>query len=381
VSKDLVVLTLIHESRRIIVIRLHVVQAEYGDCFILESKSGKHSVNVLIDGGPYQTFEKHLKPALQKLPLNRKLDLMVLSHIDNDHIIGLLDLLEEIKNQRESGTNELVKVERMWHNSFADLLRFRDEPVKLFRYYLSIQNKAMSSEIANSLTMKGFQQGTDLAKLAKLLKIPINPGFDKLIVINDKITSVKLNDITLHLLGPLKKNVDKLQNEWKKWSKKKTEESFAGLLQVLDKSIPNLASITFLVEINNRKLLFTGDGIGDDIVKVLSQNKMLDNNDKYHVDILKVPHHGSDRNASIQFFDTIYADYYILSANGRDDRAAACASSLRYGAADPHDLRDRARRTGHATFLRSLGCRRIPFEAGDERGAVEGDQYRLDRFC
>jgi ribonuclease BN (tRNA processing enzyme) len=27
---------------------------------------------------------------------------MVLSHIDNDHIVGLIDLLVEIKNQREA---------------------------------------------------------------------------------------------------------------------------------------------------------------------------------------------------------------------------------------------------------------------------------------
>jgi hypothetical protein len=35
------------------VIKLHVIQAEYGDCFILDSKLGKDSMNVLIDGGPY----------------------------------------------------------------------------------------------------------------------------------------------------------------------------------------------------------------------------------------------------------------------------------------------------------------------------------------
>jgi beta-lactamase superfamily II metal-dependent hydrolase len=62
---------------------LHVVQAEYGNCLILESGTGKNSITVLIDGGLYQTFEKHLKPTLQKLPIHGKLDLVVLSHIDN----------------------------------------------------------------------------------------------------------------------------------------------------------------------------------------------------------------------------------------------------------------------------------------------------------
>jgi beta-lactamase superfamily II metal-dependent hydrolase len=298
---------------------LHVIQAEFGDCFILQSKSGKKLVNVLIDGGPYQTYEKHLKPALQKLMLNGKLDLMVLSHIDNDHIIGLLDLLQDIKNQRKRGIKELVKVEKIWHNSFVDLLQLHEEPMKLFSQYTSIQNNTKGNGIAGSLIMRGFQQGTDLTKVSKSLGIPINPDFDKLIVTNGKIKSVNLNGITLHLLGPIKKNVDKLQKEWEKWSRKKTAESLAGLVQILDKSIPNLASITFLAEMNNRKILFTGDGLGEDIVEVLAKNNMFDKDGKFFVDILKIPHHGSDRNTSLDFFNCIYAKYYIISANGRDD--------------------------------------------------------------
>ena len=94
----------------------------------------------LIDGGPYQTFEKHLKPTLQKIPLNGKLDLMILSHIDNDHIIGLLDLLAEIKNQRESGTKELVEVKKIWHNSFNDLLELHAEPNKLLKNIFSAKS-------------------------------------------------------------------------------------------------------------------------------------------------------------------------------------------------------------------------------------------------
>jgi hypothetical protein len=54
-------------------------------------------------------------------------------------------------------------------------------------------------------------------------------------------------------------------------------------------------------------------------VEVLSKNAMLDKQRAYHVDVLKVPHHGSDRNISPEFFNTVNADYYVISANGRDD--------------------------------------------------------------
>jgi hypothetical protein len=46
---------------------------------------------------------------------------------------------------------------------------------------------------------------------------------------------------------------------------------------------------------------------------------MLDQRGRFYVDVLKVPHHGSDRNASPEFFKTVIAKYYIISANGRDD--------------------------------------------------------------
>src|SRR4029079_16040762 len=81
----------------------------------------------------------------------------------------------------------------------------------------------------------------------------------------------------------------------------------------------NLASIMFLVEIKNKKILFTGDGLGRDVLDLLSKNKMLDNNGKFYVDVLKVPHRGSERNTSLEFFKTVIAEYYVISANGRDD--------------------------------------------------------------
>ena len=102
--KDLC-LTLIHDLPRIVVVQLHVIQAEFGDCFILESRSGDKTTTLLVDGCPHQTFNKHLKPTLQRLPLNSKIDLIVLSHIDNDHILGLLDLLNEIRTQRSEQKN------------------------------------------------------------------------------------------------------------------------------------------------------------------------------------------------------------------------------------------------------------------------------------
>jgi beta-lactamase superfamily II metal-dependent hydrolase len=308
--------------------KLHVVQAEYGDCLVLESEASKNSTTVLIDGGPYQTFEKHLKPTLQCLPINGKLDLVVLSHIDNDHIIGLVDLLEEVRDQREQGTKELVKISKLWHNSFNDLFQI-DEDANTFlkNSFLTLNFKSKGEQkktesFITSIIMKGFQQATDLTSLAKSIKIPINPEFDKLVLVENAPKIIKFKDITFRILGPTKKNLDRLREEWKEWlnKKKKLNQNLEfDLLQILDKSIPNLSSIMLLVESKSKKILFTGDGSGDDIIEALSRNAMLDKQGKFHVEVLKVPHHGSDRNVSREFFNTVNADYYVISANGRDD--------------------------------------------------------------
>ena len=71
---------------------LHVVQAKAGDCFILEYSSGKKPKFILIDGGPSGVYKKSLSKVLAEIKTKTdKLELVVVSHIDDDHIKGILD--------------------------------------------------------------------------------------------------------------------------------------------------------------------------------------------------------------------------------------------------------------------------------------------------
>ncbi|TLN04868.1 hypothetical protein FDZ74_14000, partial [bacterium] len=49
------------------VLRLHVVQADYGDSLVLEYGQAGAPRFMLIDGGPPGVYNAHLKPALQTL--------------------------------------------------------------------------------------------------------------------------------------------------------------------------------------------------------------------------------------------------------------------------------------------------------------------------
>lgn len=70
-----------------------------------------------------------------------------------------------------------------------------------------------------------------------------------------------------------------------------------------------------LAECDGKKILLTGDARDDHIIDGL-RNTGLAPNGKLHVDILKVQHHGSDRNATRRFFDAITADTYVICGDG-----------------------------------------------------------------
>ena len=311
-------------------LKLTVVQAEYGDCLLLESSDGNNSNFILIDGGPSQTYKRHLNATLKVIVTNKKLGLVILSHIDNDHVLGLLDLFEDIKKDTEAKVEELTQIGGLWHNSFSDIVGENVNKSPLMQNLFSsssfstIDIESNISRLPAIGALKGVGEGRDLRKLAHSLHIPINPQFGgSLIDAADKYKNAKVGSMKFNILGPTQKNLDKLRKVWNDWLRRRhkatTKTSDFRALQVLDASIANLSSIMFMVESQGKKLLFTGDGLGEAVVDALSKRGLLDSQGRYHVDLMKVPHHGSERNSSREFFDLVTADAYVISANGRDD--------------------------------------------------------------
>ena len=65
-------------------------------------------------------------------------------------------------------------------------------------------------------------------------------------------------------------------------------------------------------------MLLSGGARGDDILDGLTSAGFIDNpkKGKVHFDVLKMPHHGSNRNMTLDFLKRITADHYVISANG-----------------------------------------------------------------
>jgi hypothetical protein len=300
-------------------LHLHTIQAGFGDCLLVEARSAGSTRYILIDGGPGGTYE-HLRPALARLAADRAIvDLAVLSHIDNDHVTGLLELLHEMGDPVRSKTAiELPRIARLWHNSFAQAVGSAElEPA--VRAALASAAKASIAMPALGMVMRGVAEGDALRASAIELGIPTNDSFaDKHVLVGAK--PLVLDDLVIHVVGPSASILDRLRDVWLKWLAKHRTRGIAGegpLAVAADQSVPNLSSIVMLAVMDGRSLMLTGDARGDHILDGMREAGLLDKDGRRHVSVLKMPHHGSSRNASREFLTALTADVYVFSADGR----------------------------------------------------------------
>lgn len=114
--------------------RLTVFQSDKGDCILL---TGEDGTRILADGGMRSSYREHVAPALGRLEsAGSELDLLYVSHIDRDHIGGVLQLLDDLVDwrvhdfQQKSGNKDFPKPKqprppdpkKLWHNAFHDQL-------------------------------------------------------------------------------------------------------------------------------------------------------------------------------------------------------------------------------------------------------------------
>lgn len=301
--------------------RVRMLQARFGDCLVLEYGEASAPRFLLVDGGPPDTFDDHLAPELAGIAAaGHGLDLVMLSHVDKDHVVGLLDLLARLRADDAAdptGSSRLIAVDRLWHNSFAGTL----DPGATLEPRLRAATRAAASVLAAEAT-QGVAEGNALRLAAHALGLPVNPGMPSdLICVDDLGAPVVLGNLSLTVVGPTRANLDRLREEWEEWLADHEDAVAGGDPQALansDRSIPNLSSIMVLAEADGRSLLLTGDGRSDHLLKGLEAAGRLDAAGSCHVDVLKVAHHGSDRNATRTFFRRVTADRYLISADGKD---------------------------------------------------------------
>ena len=96
---------------------IEMLPANEGDCILVTIPH--EDVRILIDGGTSETYTSCLRERLLQIKEEGKgIDLLVVTHIDNDHIGGIIELLKENGSFAES---KIIKIQNIWHNSYRHL--------------------------------------------------------------------------------------------------------------------------------------------------------------------------------------------------------------------------------------------------------------------
>lgn len=311
--------------------QLEALPAKKGDCLLLHHGSAADPKLILIDGGPGGVYTKTLRPRLLALRDERiaqgllgddqplRIDLVVVSHIDDDHINGIKALLQDIKDG-----DVPFRVDRIWHNGFESLVDANAGQVAAIPAAVTaslggaVPDDFSGDQADTAMILASVKQGREAILLAKALHIAINPEFGGKTIVATDGQPLTIDDLKVTVIGPLQPELDALRADFAQWLEE--HQGAAGpasfLASFSDDSVANLASIVLLVEGGGKKLLLTGDARGDRMMEAVDTLGLLDAGKKLAVDVLKVPHHGSNRNVEREFFAMFPAERYIFSGNG-----------------------------------------------------------------
>jgi beta-lactamase superfamily II metal-dependent hydrolase len=308
---------------------LEALQANDGDCLLLHYQpAGGKMVRILIDGGSRGIYSRVLRPRLDQLRGNDPLDLrmILVSHIDADHITGIQDLLRAFEQDEQDGEEPFCRVATLWFNSFERLSGGRAAAAESAAVAASLGGTVPAGlDDFASAVVASVKQGNDVRNAATRLGIPLNHGAGGDLIRSPAsgVSRIPIAPgLTFTILGPGQEQLERLDEEWQVSKTKHPGDVTAQAADYLNRTVPNLSSIVVLAEADRGadrplRMLLTGDAGGDEILKSLKRAGIADAAGRCHVDLLKVMHHGSNHSVARDFFERVTADRYVISGNGR----------------------------------------------------------------
>jgi hypothetical protein len=296
--------------------RIEMLPADYGDCLWIEYGQGDDTQRLLIDGGPVGTFDSIERRIGMVKAGERAFELIVLTHVDADHIEGLVRLFAEKPLP--------FAVDEVWFNGWRQMNKSHGMLGPAQGEFLSA---LLSRRAPNAWDMDGPPH---VVPTTGTLPVTTLPGGMKITLVSPTVTSLQ-----------------KMAKEWKKtmeeagiqpgdldaaWATLATKKKFLpkkGLLGVApnldallkkqfptDQAKPNGSSIAFLAEFGGKSALFLADA--HPTIVAASIKRLCDERGvaRLPVDVVKISHHGSKGNTSAALLKLLDCRRVLISTSG-----------------------------------------------------------------
>jgi beta-lactamase superfamily II metal-dependent hydrolase len=296
---------------------LHMLPAGRGDCLWIEYGSADRRHHVLIDGGVQSTRDAISRRFAQLPPEKRKLDLLVITHIDLDHIAGVLELLRDPPDG--------LQIDDIWFNGWKHL-----------------------PEDAGLL---GAKQGESVSAYIQRAGYPWNKAFGgDSVAVTDYDSKLPVHELAggmrMTLISPILPRLARLRKTWEKeiletglnpgeagdqLEELGVEEpgEDIGILGsgsdleamtctpfAADNSAANGSSIGLIAEYDGKRCLLTGDAYATDISAGIRQFLRQQGENLLTLEALKLSHHGGRKNTNTELLELLACNRFLFSTDG-----------------------------------------------------------------
>ena len=299
-------------------LKVEMLAAQQGDAVWIEYGSRSSVHRVLMDAGTPASAAV-IRDRIARLPESqRRFDLLVVTHIDTDHIGGVLKLLAE----RPPG----LTFDDVWFNGWEHIKR------------------AGGSRL-------GPIDGEIMSTFLSRLGWPWNAGFDggPVMVPREGPPPQKRlrGGLRLTVLSPFERQLSRLRTSWRsvvqaagldpldpeRWARLLEKIARKGLRSSLlgarldvnalarsvfqsDTAVANGSTIALLAEFEGKSCLISGDAFAPVLVEGIGRLLHERGQSRLSVDAFKVPHHGSRFNVSNDLLKSVVSPEYLFSTSG-----------------------------------------------------------------
>jgi beta-lactamase superfamily II metal-dependent hydrolase len=285
-----------HAQRGEASVELKAFPARSGECLLLEyTGNDKAKHRILVDGGLLSAFDDGIGTVLAPVGSVAKVDVAVVTHVDRDHLEGVLRALEDKR----------LDADDFWFNGRAQI---------------ADQGRAPDT--------RSTQQGDALSKLIPDGRRNLVVEGRALHVPESRPLRIPLpGGATAVLLSPSEKRLRALLKKWP--ASRGDAESVDELLDALkddavrgpgefgkDHSTANGSSIAFLFEHDGASILFTADALAPELEASIRSLLTERGVAVLKVQLLKLPHHGSRQNITDSLLDLIEPEQILVCTDG-----------------------------------------------------------------
>jgi hypothetical protein len=298
--------------------KINFLKAFNGDSILISfvDKEGENR-NILIDGGISETYKLNKgpkgKPVYGELKTtidsirnsNVFIDLLIITHIDDDHIGGILKWFDE-----DIDAYKIVK--KVWFNSGGLIANFLNEIENIdLRHFINPLKDSQTS----------VNQGIEFSEYIFDKRI-----WDREIKLQTNI--IKTFGLEFKILSPNNAKINNLLKDWRKKDpdlltaarendyRKSLKEYIESDIFEQDNATPNGSSIAFVLNYEGNNLLFLGDSHPTVIIEGLNHFGYSENN-PIKAELVKISHHGSKGNTNVELLKCIDSKKYVISTDGR----------------------------------------------------------------